>query len=92
MSTSPLPKTLRLFSVLSTFVSAAFNVFCTRAHLAAACGGFICVALSVFGKTEDLLSWIGELDGVGEGVCVCVPYHGWHSALDFSETRGRFIA
>lgn len=23
---------------------------------------------------------------------VCVPYHGWHSALDFSETRGRFIA
>lgn len=50
VSTSPLPKTLRLFPVLSTSVSAAFNVFCMRAHSAAACGGFICVALSVFGK------------------------------------------
>lgn len=49
VSTSPLPKTLRLFSVLSSSVSAAFNVFCMRAH-SAACGGFICVALSVFGK------------------------------------------
>ena len=41
-----------------------------------------------FWQTEDLLRWIGELDGAGEGVCV--PYHGWHSALDFQKLESRY--
>jgi len=86
-STSQLPKLRSCFYVSSAFLSAAVNIFFCQRVCTVGVSRFTCVALSIFSKRrtswDGLVNWMEFERWVGGGVFV--PYHGWHSALDFQK-------